>query len=538
LDNRHPDYAAGPRASHGLARIRSYVVEDAFTLVKSDWGGNHIFKAGAMYSRNLARPQIVGADDNGTFTFLTNRPFDPAIPTTYPSRFSIRLGQIYFDLTDWRANGYVQDKWQVSKKLTLNLGVRYDYQHITPQTKGALAPRVGLALDPTGSGKTLIRGGVGKFYEYQLLTVSSALDQAPVISPSFVYDTGEDRASLSGQIPSNPCLQPTGRSGLAVISPACSTLLNGLRNQVNAGGFVNTEPTLDGNRKLGYLWAFSLGVKRQLLPNLAISLDLVANRGRDQTALIDINEPVNGVRPGVNAFDPTGTLIPAAARGAAFQRVQQLQTREDLNSDYNAVELSLEKRHANRWSGRISYTLAKARDVGTAGGGTNISLKRVSDDGNPRSDYGRANFDNRHALALSGNVNIWRGLTAGTVFRYYSGYPINELVGTDANRDRDALDRPVRGVDDATLPIRSPLDASGRAIRNGIDGEEQLILDGRLQYLWRMGRYESGLFVEIYNVTDRVNFGNPTGNRRSQNFLRPVVANNPRTVQLGARLGF
>jgi hypothetical protein len=76
------------------------------------------------------------------------------------------------------------------------------------------------------------------------------------------------------------------------------------------------------------------------------------------------------------------------------------------------------------------------------------------------------------------------------------------------------------------------------AIRNGIDGENKLILDGRFQYIWRIQRYQAGLFLEIYNLTNHANFGNPTGARNSANFLRTIVADNPRTAQLGLRLIF
>jgi hypothetical protein len=543
-DNRHPDFAAGPRAVHGSARVRTYVVEDAFTVVRTGWGGDHTFKAGWSYSRNLARPQIVGGGDNGIFFFRHNRPFDPANPFSYPSRFQIRLGQIYFNLTDWRTNWYLQDKWQFNKHLTFNLGLRYDYQHITPRTKDALAPRIGIAYDPTGSGKTVIRGGVGKFYEYQLISVQGTLLQQAVISPSFMFDTGEDRSADRGLIPSHVCLQPSGSNGLAVISPACRAFLTTLRNQVLAGGFVNTEPTVDGDRRLGYLWSFSVGFRRELLPNLAVGVDYVGNRGRDQTGLIDINEGPPGpdgrvTRRGVAGFDPNGELIPPQARSANFQRVLQFQTREDLNTDYNALELSLEKRFANRWSGRFAYTLSRARDVGTTGGGTSMVTKRYSNDLNPREDYGLANFDNRHAVAFAFNVNPWRGVGAGAVFRYYSGYPINETVGADLNGDRDNFERPVRGRDDLTRPIVSPVDANGRAIRNGIKGEDQMLLDLRFQYIFTLPRAQTlGLFWEIYNATDRVNFGNPTGNRLSANFLRPVSAGDPRTMQLGIRYTF
>jgi len=131
------------------------------------------------------------------------------------------------------------------------------------------------------------------------------------------------------------------------------------------------------------------------------------------------------------------------------------------------------------------------------------------------------------------------------VFRYYSGYPINETLGGDstsfpgANGDGDANDRPVQGVSDATRAILSPVDGNGRAIRNGIDGEKQILLDGRFHYIWRIqGRYETGAFLEIYNLTNQVNYGNPSGARNNTNFMVRTVAGDPRTVQLGLRFTF
>lgn len=537
--NDHPDFVAGPAALHGSSIVRTYIVENAFTITKSGWGGTHTFKSGVGYSRNSTVPHILGGNDNGTFTFRHNLPFDPANAFTYPSRFSILLGEIYIDVKDDRVNGFVQDKWQVNKKLTFNLGLRYDYQSLTPETKNAFAPRVGVAYDPTGSGKMVIRGGIGKFYEYMLSSTDSALQQRAVISHSFTFDTGEDRAADTGRIPSQPCLQPANNEGRAIIGPACRASLTTTRDQVAAAGFVNTEPTIDGDREMGYLWGYSIGVQRELFADVGLSVDYVGNRGR-QTGLIDINEPrvlPNGQvgRPGPSGFDPEGELIPPEARNANYQRVLQYLFHPDIQTDYDSLEISLDKRYSSRWSGRVAYTLARARDTGLGG----FNAKRFTDDLNPSVDYGRAAFDNRHAFSMSLNASPWRGFGLGMVLRAYSGYPINETVGSDVNRDRDNNDRPVAGVHDLTAPILSPLDEGGMAVKNGIDGEDAFIMDLRFQYIFDLPRRNTfGLFWEIYNATNHVNFANPTGNRNSSNFMVPVSANAPRTMQLGVRYTF
>jgi outer membrane receptor for ferrienterochelin and colicin len=543
--NTHPDYIAGPRNTYAQDLIRDITIDDTITRIKSGWHGDHTFKAGLAWSRNAALPQGTAANFTGLFTFPTNTPFNPADPRTYPYRFGISMGQFDFTEVDHRVGTYVQDKWQLHRRLTLNLGLRYDYQSATPLTKDAFGPRVGLAWDATNNGKTLVRGGFGKVYQYQQLAILATLLQRAVISPTLAYDTTQVASpATTGQLPvkagdpiATTCLQPIAgaTSGEAVISPACRTALNNLRNGVLAGNTINnttTGPIVDGDRRLAYTWAFSGGVKRELANNLAVSIDYVGNRGRNNTGVIDINEgPVNAAgrvtRLGVDVFDPTGELVPPEARGATYVQFNQEQTLPSLDTDFNSLEVELEKRHSNRWGGRVSYTLARSRDVGA-----------IIVDGHPEYDYGLSNFDNRHAFAASANFDVWKGLGASFVFRAYSGYPINETTGADSNADGTNNDRPTRGINDQARPIVSDVDARGVAIRNGIPGEKQVILDGRFQYLWRVQRYQIGAFLEIYNLTNEVNFGNPTGARNSTQFLVPTVANNPRTAQLGLRLIF
>jgi hypothetical protein len=542
--NTHPDYLAGPRNNYAQDLIRDFTFDDTLTWIKNGWRGDHTFKAGVAASRNAALPQGTATNFTGAYDFLTNANFNAAIPSTYPRRFQIRMGQFDFEEIDHMASGFVQDKWQIHKRLTLNIGLRYDRQQLV-KTKDAFGPRLGVAYDLTGSGKTVVRGGVGKVFQYQALNISATLAQQPVVAPTFLYDTTQVTSpSITGQLPVRPgdanataCLQPvnSATAGEAVISPACKTFLVGLRNQVNAGGFVNNQPTVDGDRRMAYTWAFSGGVKHELAANMAVSVDYAGNRGRNNTAIIDINEGPLGAngrvtRLGVNVFDPTGALVPlsnTAARNTTYIQFNQYQTLDALNSDYDSLELGLDKRFSNRWSGRVSYTFARCNDV------ANIVV-----DSDPHLDYGRCDRDNTHAFATSANVDLGHGLGAGMVFRTYSGYPINETVGTDVNGDGNTTDRPQKGVNDLTLPIVSPVDSRGFAIRNGINGQRKTILDGRFQYVQRMGRYQGGFFLEVYNLTNHANFGNPTGARNSANFLKTIVTDNPRTAQLGFRLLF
>jgi outer membrane receptor protein involved in Fe transport len=554
--NSHADYTAGPRNNYTQDLIRDITFDDTVTWIKSGWGGEHTFKAGVAYGRYAALPQGTASNFTGNFGFLTNKPFNVNDPTTYPRRFQINMGQFEFRQKDYKASGYIQDKWELSSKLTLNLGLRYDWQDLTPKTKDAIGPRVGVAYDLFGDGRTLVRGGAGKVYQYQSLTTLQTLAQRAVIAPTIAYDTTQVTSpSVTGTFPVGPnaeataCLNPVAGpvSGEAVMSPACLAFMVARRNVFDSGGRVvnttTTGPVIDGDRRMAYTWAFSVGVKRELANNMAVSIDYVGNRGYDNTAVIDINEgPLNAAgkvtRLGVATFNAGNRLnLPAAALTATFAQFNQNQTRElgdALNSDFNSLEVGLEKRFSNRWSGRVSYTYGKCNDVGS-----------IIVDSDPRLDYGRCDRDNRHAFATSANVDIGRGLGAGLVFRAYSGYPINETTGSDSNSDGTTNDRPRQGVDDlAALPsgrpgtIVSPVDSRGVAIRNGIDGEKKVLLDARLQYIRAIQRIQAGLFLEIYNLTNRTNFGNPTGSRNSSNFLKTIVADDPRTAQLGVRITF
>jgi hypothetical protein len=548
---QHPSYRSGPRAGTAGHYWNTIALTEQFTFSPGSHTWKFGFGTGSYGGTSLTAPAGVGGPF-GQYNFLTDRPFDPADPSTYPSRFRIRLGDSFFDVEDHRTNAFVADKWRVTDALTLNLGVRYDYSTIVPETKDAFAPRFGVAY--AFSDEMVFRGGIGKFYEPPRNQFMYDVLSNAVIGTAYSFDTGNDRSSQRGVRPAHVCLNPVGDGeGRAEINPACRALLVDLRNRNAAGELFSDIPTLRGNPRLGYLWSWSGGVERQLMPNLAMTVDYVGNIGRDQTGKIDINEgPLNAAgsvtRLGVDVFDPTGTLIPAEARGVNFRRVLQYQSLDAFDSDYQALEMGLTKRLSNRWSGRVSYTLARARDVNVqTGNAFAIWDRRVNDDWgvtsgiNPRGDYGVTNLDNRHGFTAGGNWDAWRGLAVGATFVYYTGNPVNELVGDDVNNDLDAFDRPTKGRDDATLPILSEVDANGYAIHNTMPGHsDYLALNLRTQYELPLGAAARrlGFYWELYNLTNRNNFGNPFNERTSSQFNQLTTVGSPRTMQLGVRYTF
>jgi hypothetical protein len=530
--NTHPSYLTGKGGNMVRTVIRTYVLDEAFSYFVPRMGGEHNFKIGGGVSFNQMPPRTTV--DSGTFQFRSDAPYNPADPATYPFQFDITLGPSGvngFDVfsKDRRHYFFVEDKWGVTTNLTLNLGLRYDRHRHTPNGKNAFGPRLGFAWDVLGNARTVVRGGAGKFYAYVPVVLDLTHQQQQLVTLFPVISVTD---------PNSPVLRPDviadsqGNRGVAVLSAAGQTELNGLRTSA-----FNRNPRLDSaDRRMPYQWSWSVGVNHQLFNNAAIGVDYVANASRDQLGVVDINEPVNGVRPGVNAFDPTGVLIPTEARGVSFQRVLQTQTRDEFDGDYKSLQVSFVRRMANRWSGRLAYTLQKSHYVGSG----NPDARRVWLDDDIRADYGRFTSDRRQVLAASGTINPWRSLTFAAVLSAISGAPINETVGSDVNRDNENTDRPIRGVNDTTQPIQSDVDDQGRAVINGLEGPGSLLVDASFRYQIPLSRGVDSidLFYDIFNLTNRTNHVPPTGNRASPNFMIPTAAQFPRQMQFGVRVRF
>jgi hypothetical protein len=330
-----------------------------------------------------------------------------------------------------------------------------------------------------------------------------------------------------------------GNLGVATLSAAGIANLRARRDAILAGTTFNTSnPRVDSaNRQLPYQWSWSLGINQQLNSSTAMTADYVGNVSRDQFGQVDINEPVNRVRPGIAVFDPNGEIITGAARTGVYQRVLQSQTRSEFDGDYHSLQVSVVKRFAKRWSARAAYTLQKGDYVGLG----NPDGRRVWLDNDIRADYGRFASDKRQVLALSGTVSPFKNFTMASVLSASTGGPINETVGRDTNNDADTTnDRPVRGLDDQTLPIRSDVDSQGRALINGLQGPESVLLDVSFRFKLPITHAVKSLdlFYDIFNITNRTNVIAPTGNRASALFMVETAAQFPRQMQFGVRVKF
>jgi hypothetical protein len=211
-------------------------------------------------------------------------------------------------------------------------------------------------------------------------------------------------------------------------------------------------------------------------------------------------------------------------------------------TDYDAMMLQAEKRFMDNWSLRAAYTLAHSRG-NTSGSGVPTSGFQVLDDLRLDLNEGPTNFDRRHNFVLSGTALLPRtgGLTVSWVARALSGEPFS-LFNGDVDPDRNgSTSEPLEaGTYSGTGEDAYTVD-NYESSRNGAYGPGFFKLDLRTGYRFRWQNRTIDAFVEVFNVTNRVNYDSPSGNLASPNFLRLTgysTSTTPRLVQLGVRLGF
>jgi hypothetical protein len=520
--------------------------------------GDHDLKVGAQYEYSGADNTNQG-NMNGTFAFgRNNLAFNPADPRTYPDRFSIRVGgpSTFFEKAHY-VSAFAQDKWRFTQRATLSLGVRYDLEMIPipetddplvngyPVDKNNFAPRVGLTYDVSGKGTDIVRGGYGRFFDKTHFELIGGLYTNTPFTTSFVRTfplSAVDPGPRAGRLPTDPTL---------VNGP---TVDRALVDQLFPPGtpLRNTGASWDNpDRTVPYTDQVTGGYERQLAPNWAVSADYVHAFSRDMLMSRDLNPGLRAapvvtsplVRQGSAQLATALDVLRAKYPGFAPFTTAVTQPVNVGKIDYDALMLSLNKRFSSNYSARVSYTLSYSRG-NTTGNGVPASGFQVLDDMHLELNEGPTAFDTRHNFVVSGNALVphTRGLNVSWVARALSGSPFS-LVNGDVDPDRNgSQSEPLPGGQYSGQGTNGFTVKNYESRRNGAYGPGFFELDARLGYrlpLHADRRLE--LFVDAFNLSNRTNFANPTGNLASQQFLVLTSYNTsytPRKVQLGARIEF
>jgi hypothetical protein len=249
-------------------------------------------------------------------------------------------------------------------------------------------------------------------------------------------------------------------------------------------------------------------------------------------------ERVNTTRTGaITRRDVFGVL------GEAYN--QQVWVMENTGeATYNALNLSLEKRYANNWSGRVSYSLSKA--TGTAYNQADRNTYQFLDDLNLDELRGPTDADRRHILSINGRAELprTRGLTLSSTIRYMGGAPFTIFDSNiDANRNGELNDPLPAGTYSGTA-LNAMQNVKSTGGRNGARGPDYFQIDVRAGWRSRLARgHALDVFLDIFNVSNRANWNNPSGDRRTAaTFLRLVNLRGgsgfPRQANFGMRYSF
>ena len=389
---------------------------------------------------------------NGTYTFAPDAPFpfDPGNPATFPVNFTetfatpgSELGQgLHYN--ESLLGFYVQDAYNIRKNLTLNLGLRYDYETLLHNTKN-WAPRVGLAWDPFNNGKTVVCASFGLFYS----TIESSL----INRESAMGPEGDVTLDLQQGDP----LFPLFPNRYSSIPNGGSFIKDSVFIPIVRGLSSTDFPLSVGNkfgflRKTPYTEQADLGVQRQVAKDVSLSVDYIHVHGVQLLRTEDQNPP-----PFIE-LSPTSTRTLAQADaerpfgvpsvtpgplGIQFGGYRELflQASGD-QSFYDALQIVLAKRFSNHFSLQANYTYSHS--ISDSDNFRTFSSMHL-DPADYRLDRGNSSQNTPHNFTLFGVYELPLGIRFGGIFTAFSGLPYSGLVGFDAGgygNDGALVERP------------------------------------------------------------------------------------------------
>ncbi len=533
--------------------MKAYALDETFSWFIPGGRGSHEVKIGAQYQygEHYREDQRVM---NGRFIFPSDRAFNAADPASYPERLNVRVPQMVEALSKTHSLGaFVQDKWQTTRNLTVSVGLRYDV-HVSPLRnewnpffddageypvdRNNIQPRVGLAYS-MAEGRAVLRGGYGIFYEKQYVDrFENYLLNRPFAS-SFVAEfpvSDVDPGPSAGRFPTDPLLANgpvLNRSLIDQLVPP-GTLAR------NTGTVWLDTP----DRVLPLQHQGSIGYERQLGPQLSVGVDYVHMSNRHMPLRYNLNPGIKANTGRTTPLVRTDSEDIAGQLGLSPFRGDVFVVEYNGETEYDGLNLQVEKRFSDYWGARLSYGLGYGRgNTSLSSAATPTNDFQVLGERNLDLNEGPTNLDRRHTVTLSGRMELpWiPGLTLSAISRFMSGQPFTiHNSNIDANRNGIALDPVEAGTYSGQGLNAITVENSGG--RNGAYGPAFAQLDLRGGYRLRPGQGRTlDFFVEVFNATNEANFANPTGDMRSANFLIPTAllgGGFPRQLQFGTRLGF
>jgi hypothetical protein len=523
----------------------AYQLDESFAWFVPGKRGDHDLKFGASFVHTPLH--IYDASTlNGTFGFsASDADFNAANPRTYPDRLTIRVPTPSdYIVTGTYYGVFMQDKWKINNRLTASLGVRWDAEILPieekdnpkfaspddyPRDLNNFAPRIGLTWSLDEAATSVLRGGWGQFYQKTPFAFLTGVVSSGVYSDSFTVNfptNNVDPGPSAGRLPTDPFLV----NGPVVNRALLNSMFPAGTRQKNTGQVDFDNPA----RTVPYTRQASIGYEKQISTAMAASVDYIRNDLKDLYLRQDLN-------PGTRASTArTATVTRPDPTVAAVREITNFGW-----ANSNSLQFSVVKRYTRGYQYRAAYTLSNTFGNVPSPGVIDTADTQVGTDLHLDQAEARTTQDRPHVLSLTGAAEIPKtgGLQLSGSFQYQSGTPFTLTDSTtDDNRNGFFTDSVLpAGTYSGAASNSDAITVDNEGGFRGARGPNQMLLSLRGRYAFRLsGNRSLQAWVDVFNVTNRANFVNPTSDRRdAATFLILRAVSNPtRTAQLNFRFTF